>query len=260
MSRSLSIGLVSVTFRQLTAEEIIRRCVACGLQKIEWGGDIHVPHGDVAKAVMIREETHRNKIEISGYGSYYRLGSSEGQGLFWKSVLETAHVLGAPTIRVWAGTKCSPEVAAVERKAITDDLARICEATATLGLTVTLERHANTLTDTLESAVALLQSVDHPALRICWQPMDHVPASVGVHEIEVLAPWISQAHVFHWVGEPRERLPLSVGREAWSLYIQALAATAGCSALLLEFMPQDDPERLAPEAESLRSLTTGTVI
>jgi hypothetical protein len=43
-------GLVSVTFRQLSAEEIIKLVVCAGLEGIEWGGDIHVPHGDLKRS------------------------------------------------------------------------------------------------------------------------------------------------------------------------------------------------------------------
>ena len=37
-------GLVSITFRKLTVEKIIELVKEAGLQGIEWGGDVHVPH------------------------------------------------------------------------------------------------------------------------------------------------------------------------------------------------------------------------
>jgi len=43
-------GLVSVTFRQLTVPEIGELATECGLQAVEWGGDVHVPPGDFAAA------------------------------------------------------------------------------------------------------------------------------------------------------------------------------------------------------------------
>ena len=38
----LNTGLVSVTFRDKTPEEIISTVKQCGLEGIEWGGDVHV--------------------------------------------------------------------------------------------------------------------------------------------------------------------------------------------------------------------------
>ena len=43
-------GLVSVTFRKLEPAEIVDLVKQAGLQGIEWGGDIHVPHGDIQRA------------------------------------------------------------------------------------------------------------------------------------------------------------------------------------------------------------------
>ena len=38
-------GLVSVTFRALPADEVLRLMLRSGLGCIEWGGDVHVPPG-----------------------------------------------------------------------------------------------------------------------------------------------------------------------------------------------------------------------
>lgn len=45
-----NIGLVSISFRNRTAEEIIEAVKNAGLNAIEWGGDVHVPHGNVSRA------------------------------------------------------------------------------------------------------------------------------------------------------------------------------------------------------------------
>jgi 3-dehydroshikimate dehydratase len=46
-------GLVSVTLRSLPPQEIIALAVKAGMKAIEWGGDVHVPPGDVAAASEI---------------------------------------------------------------------------------------------------------------------------------------------------------------------------------------------------------------
>ena len=51
----MNTGIASITFRQLTAEQIIALCRENALQSIEWGGDVHVPHGDIAVAEKVGE-------------------------------------------------------------------------------------------------------------------------------------------------------------------------------------------------------------
>lgn len=48
------IGLTSVTFRNRSAEDILQLCRAIGIDDIEWGGDVHVPPGDLALAQDIQ--------------------------------------------------------------------------------------------------------------------------------------------------------------------------------------------------------------
>ena len=43
-------GLTSVTFRQKTIDEIVALAHKAQLDGIEWGGDLHVPAGDVQAA------------------------------------------------------------------------------------------------------------------------------------------------------------------------------------------------------------------
>jgi hypothetical protein len=49
-SERLIPGLVSVTFRKLAPAAIVELAVKAQLRSIEWGGDVHVPHGDVRAA------------------------------------------------------------------------------------------------------------------------------------------------------------------------------------------------------------------
>ena len=48
-------GLVSISFRSKSVEEIALAARDAGLEAIEWGGDVHTPHGDIAAAHNARE-------------------------------------------------------------------------------------------------------------------------------------------------------------------------------------------------------------
>ena len=102
-------GLVSITFRSLTPEQIIDLCVEAKIEGIEWGGDIHVPHGDIETATRVGSLTRAASIATPTYGSYYRVGKSEDDGLAFDQVLASAVALETPAIRVWAGSMDSAD-------------------------------------------------------------------------------------------------------------------------------------------------------
>ena len=119
-------GLVSISFRNHTVKEIIENVKAAGLEAIEWGGDVHVPHGDAAAAKHARELCEENEIAIPEYGSYYIIGQSE-ESLFDK-VLLSASILKTPAIRVWAGQGISSDTISNESyAAYVRDAQRICD-------------------------------------------------------------------------------------------------------------------------------------
>ena len=117
----LKSGLTSVTFRSLPPKAIIDLVVQASLDAIEWGGDVHVPHGDIGRAGEIREMTEESGLITSSYGSYYRVcagrDSSRAAGVMIteanppiEGVLETAVELKVPTVRLWAGDRGSAGV------------------------------------------------------------------------------------------------------------------------------------------------------
>lgn len=101
-------GLVSISFRDLSPERLIQEVVDAGLQGLEWGGDVHVPHGDTSTAEQVGIRTREAGLEVVAYGSYYRLGETRDNPEF-EAVLESACALKAPTIRVWAGRQASAD-------------------------------------------------------------------------------------------------------------------------------------------------------
>lgn len=76
------------------------------------------------------------------------------------SYIATTKASGAERIRVWAGEKGSHETDDTTRGKIVDDAKRIGEMAKDNHLTISLEYHANTLTDTPESAETLKKLVD----------------------------------------------------------------------------------------------------
>jgi len=245
-------GLVSISFRKLSVLEIVRLASEAGLECIEWGGDIHVPHGDVAAAREAAKLTAVHGLSVSAYGSYLSLGVGGDPGL--ESVVETAVALGAPTIRVWAGKKSSAEATVEDRVAVVDAALAAAELAAANGLSISYEFHANTLTDTAESAAELFAETLHDAIRSFWQPPNGDGVEEALASLEVVIPRLSNVHAFHWWPDPAARLPLAEGLDRWSTYLDRIRLAGLQPDVLLEFLPGDDPGLLASEAATLLEL------
>ena len=245
------LGLVSVTYRKLSPAEIVARAVEAGLSCIEWGSDIHVPQTDPANARLVGEMTREAGLTVSSYGSYYRLGT--GQDFI--PYLEAACVLGAPVIRIWAGTRGSEQTDDATRAAWAAEAKTVCRMAAERGITVAFEYHHGTLTDTADSAVALVKAIDEPNCRLYWQPEFAKSQELLLADLDKVAPWVDLCHVFTW-NPDHSRRPLIDGTEVWREYLTRIPDWSE-KPLLLEFVPGDAPDLLAREAEALRNIVSG---
>lgn len=249
----LKTGLCSITFRQLSAAEIIDLVSRAGIDGIEWGGDVHVPQGDPEIARDVHRRTLDAGLTVSSYGSYYKSDGSED----FAPVLETAAILMAPTIRVWAGRQGSAEADSGYREAVAGDLQRACDASVQSGFNIGLEFHNNTLTDTVDSALDLAAAVDRPNLRLYWQPPHPGTVSERLDGFRRVLPKLAHVHVFQWVtvDGQRERRPLVDGTDEWRQYLALADLDDRFDRFaILEFVRDNDPDRFLEDAATLKAL------
>ena len=253
-------GLCSVTFRALSIPEITELIRKAGLDSVEWGGDIHVPHGNIAAAQLARKATADAGLETSSYGSYYSPLDAEGNPEDFTPILETVLELGADTIRIWAGRFDSEKTSAEYRSALVDETVRISTRAEKQGIKVAFEFHAGTLTDTNESADKLYQEINHPNLYAYWQPPYWVDdRDYHFQGQETLNSRTLTLHVFHWMFHSArkgawidkiERCSLLDGESEWRRYLTFAAENTHYA--LLEFVLNDDPEQFLKDARTLK--------
>jgi len=253
---SMKTGLVSITFRKLSPAEVVALVKQAGLDAIEWGGDIHVPHGNLERAREVATLTREAGLESLCYGSYYRLGDSEEKGLSFSSVLDTAAALGVPSIRVWAGAKASAEADEAYRDKVVQNSIAICEQAARHNITICYEFHGYTLTDTQDSARRLLHDAAHPNLKILWQPPNGMDPALSAAGLIEFLPQVHHLHVFHWWPTSADRFPLAAGAENWSRYLNILRNEKRSLPLLIEFVAGDSTEQFLADAATLKSWAT----
>lgn len=255
-------GICSVTFRQLPPAELVEATAAAGLHRIEWGSDVHAPPDDPGALDNVRGLTAAAGLTVTSYGSYWRAGDNDPAPEpadrpppSIEQLVSAATRIGAPRIRVWAGSAGSAECPAGQRDRIVRDLRRAAEVGAASGIQIGLEFHRLTLTDTVESTLRLLDEVGHDNLATYWQPRVDEPATDAIDGLRRLVDRVCAVHVFSW-WPFADRLPLADRAQLWQGVTALLRERARPLDLLLEFVPDDDPAVLPREAAALRSWLT----
>lgn len=241
-------ALTSITFRGLSAREVLDTALRAGIDAIEWGGDIHVPAGDTAIAEAVGNMTRAAGLSVCAYGSYHRAGTHENAKAAFRPVLESAVALGARRIRVWAGNQGSAEFSGKARQALFEALAGIVEMAAAEGITIATEYHARTFTDTLATTQEMLAAV--PGLTTFWQPPVGLAHAENLRALDALAGRAESVHVYEWTAAG-ERRPLREGEARWPAYLRRAAAWPGPHYCTTEFVAGDAVSQFLDDAAVL---------
>lgn len=249
-----TLGLVSISFRKHTPEEILAAVKSAGLTCIEWGSDVHAPCKDTVRLQKIAALQKEYGITCSSYGTYFRLGVTPLEEL--SDYIAAAKILGTNILRLWGGTKKGADMTPEELDAFTDTCRRAAAMAEEAGVILCLECHMLSITETPDYGVSLMEAVDSPAFRLYWQPFQWLDTEGSLAVAKAYAPFAEHLHVFNWQ-PPRmapTKHPLAEAAEDWRRYLSVFTTPR---TLLLEFMPDDRLESLATEAESLRKIIGG---
>jgi 3-dehydroshikimate dehydratase len=248
------LGLLSITFRKLSPAQIVDLVKQADLTQIEWGGDIHSPHGDISTARAVRQLCTDQGIRVASYGSYFRL---LGDNPPFEKVLDSAVELGAPFIRVWPGVKGSADTTQEEFSRAVDQARDIATLAATANVKIAVEYHSHTITDSVEVARQFYDQVNHPHVVSLWQPSNHMSLSERSMALESMKSRLVATHVFQW-GPNSSRQPLETGSGEWPVYLKTLGALGRPVDLMMEFVKDDSPQQFLADAEVLKRWARGS--
>ncbi|WP_052112227.1 sugar phosphate isomerase/epimerase family protein [Knoellia subterranea] len=245
------VGLCSVTLRHLSTHAVVDAARTAGLRRIEWGADAHAPPHDPGAVTNARELTEAAGLMVASYGSYWRAGVSPADEVL--PIVRAAAALGAPRIRVWAGDVGTDRADDDTWNRVAAALREACRIARDHGVELALEFHPNTLTDSVDSTLELLDRVGDSTLRTYWQPRIDEEVAPAVEGLRRLLPHVAAVHVFSW-WPGAERLRLHERTDLWAAVADALIVAKEPRDLLLEFVPGDNPALLPDEAATLRRL------
>ncbi|ACP25277.1 hypothetical protein NGR_c15090 [Sinorhizobium fredii NGR234] len=247
-------GLCTVTFRGLPPESIVDLAREARLAAIEWAGDAHVPPGDTSVARIVGRLCERAGLAIS-YGSYVAPPTDDPSE--FRHAVESAIALGASNIRIWAGTRRrdSKDYSAGERRATADSIRDMAAEAGRHGISVSLEYHPQSLTDTTESACELIESIAHDNAYLYWQPRPGLPLGEAIAEVARIGQHVSHLHVFAW-DRDRNRFPLASAADYWRTILASLPQSRwkGRRLAMLEFVANDEPAAFLEDAATLRKI------
>ncbi len=243
----IRLGLCSITFRKLTPAAILALARQANLDAIEWGGDVHVPHGDVDTARNVRRVTRDEGLRDPLVRLLLPCGPDPER---FEGVLSTAVAARRtrdPRLgRQWSDPRKRPEQPGTAWLPIPNG----SHPGAGRRPTHRLRIYGNTLTDTDEAAIRLLtdrQPPSRPLLladaRVQWSLVEHLEGLLSV------LPWLEHVHV------QACRLGTCSARHAGRCVAEDPGAspTGRDHTALLELVRDDSPEHLA-DAATLRSL------
>ena len=241
--------MTSLTLRNECVENVIKYVKEAGLAGIEWGvSDLHMPLCDSAQAEKIKKLSKENGIEIFSLGSYCRMLDRED----CDKTLETAAMLSAPIIRLWAGKapweKC--EQGTIDE--IVSNTLYMSEKAAKVGIRLGFEYHTNTLTEGADNAVKLMELIKDKNVGLYWQPSGNISAEENCKNFNKVKPYlIGNLHV-HNHNSVDGYKPLSDIKDNLRLYYGDLKASD--YNLMIEFVKDDSVENLMADAKTLLSL------
>lgn len=189
-------------------------------------------------------------LRVLAYGSYLGRPGRTGERTCRRG-FELARRLGAPRIRVWTERhRGLPDQDAAARW-----LRRLVEYPEAAGLDIVVERHQGSVTDQAERCAALLRAVGHPRVTLCYQTLDHLPASAAgaqAADAKRLARCSTYMHAKNYRVEDG-RLALSAPLDTGAVDLRAvwseLKAGGYAGPVSIEFLDSQDP---GPFAERLR--------
>jgi len=147
-------------------KKVLETAVEAGVQGIEWTDDGFVEPGavDVARDTMMA--TLRARLCTVSYAPLYR-ACTHGRSAFDR-VLSTARDLNAPLLRLWSAPRGGSP--AEDAAAFLDEARFLGDEAGKHGVTLCFGLSPGSVLDSSRTARAIFSELDHPFVKMAWEP------------------------------------------------------------------------------------------
>ena len=258
------VGLCTVAFKERSVREIAEMAAAAGADGLEiWGQPPHIGYPiDSVQCRRVRETVASHGLTICALGSYFQPGktiSFAGVMPDPENQIRLADLLGTKVIRIWAGTANYDDASPEERESVCEAIGDFADAAHKEGMSVVLERHNSSLTNSWTSPAAVLETIARSNVHLNYQvPHPVRPEELAAGAVDDYRRYLkdsAHAHVQNYRARHGEtespiRCYLDEGVADYSGLGDAAAEAGYNGYFMVEFLP-DDLEGLTP-VEALR--------
>lgn len=190
----MKLGFASISALDRSLAEAAALAARAGADALEVSA--RPPHldadPDVAEAARAGRVVRDAGLDVVAFGSYFGREPSLHADAPERAVA-CAAAMQAPLLRVWA----EPAAANGLRDEVVGSLQRACDAAASEGIDVVVERHVGSYAETPADARALLEDVGRPNFALNYQVLDFLPVGDVAHQAEDARALVEHARYFH---------------------------------------------------------------
>lgn len=239
----MKIGLSTLALRRHDVFRVVELAAEQGLEAVEvWGRAPHLPTlNDEDFLKGLRAHIIGRGLTVAALGSFLNPAMADFQEATGP-VLRTAELLGAPIVRVWAGSKNVEEPSPAEWEVCVEGLRSLAYKAQDAGLLVAIEMHAGTLAENTRWVLRLLELAGHPALKVVWKPFTHPEADDSLDALSAVAPHVALVHAHNYraldaLGAGRyERTALDQGGIDYHQVVSLLSEEGFNGCLAIEYL------------------------
>jgi len=221
-------ALSSAAFLGASADQVLDAARLSGVNAVEWSCDGFIERGDAATAADLMLKTLKAGLSIAAYSTIYRIGlhSLDEFG----RLLSTARNLQAPLVRLWSApglSGCYDERKKADEFFI--DQARYCgDLAGQQGITLCLSPARNSLLSNWDRSANLLTSINHPFVKLAWEPSPDLSFDDSMQRFTRLSGQIGLIVARQYSSDGTIH-SLVQRDEDWSLYLDAFDEQGGDS-------------------------------
>lgn len=246
-------GLVSISFRDNTPEEIIEAAANAGLDCIEWGSDVHLKADDIPRARQIKSQTLAAGLAMPSYGTYFGIEKPDWDGL--EQCLKMADQMEIPMLRIWPPDQKKPDYHSARYKEYVVSCRRVADRAKQYHKLICFECHQGILTDNYQTTLKFIEDIDRENIKMYWQPNQFKSFAYNLEAARELRHLVTNIHVFHW--KNMDRFPLAQGESEWKAFAQLFRQSGRENVYMLEFMYNDSIAALKSETEAMKKILNG---
>ena len=261
-------ALCTISHREKLLEYVLDLARDLGFEAVEiWGREPHINEKfDENRTQAARRMLEERHLDVAALGSYVVFGPARTRPeelVELEDVLHTARCLRSAIVRIWASDVGSAEASRTCWDRTVGEIRDACDRAQRLEILLAAEMHDDTLADTGESCLRLLEAVDRENFGMNYQVSDRARPETPLQRLNAVLPHVVHCHIQNFVnltngeGERVRRAAISEGLVDWQPLLERLVDKKYRGYYALEFAAREGDgkrEALAQDLSYLKSL------